>query len=394
MEVRGRICTGPANIVLQEVYMYRLNYTNLSKKQVEDVLAKRSPPTCASEMCGRLSGKSLRIVLDKLPVEGPVLEYEFRSDTKLALKENGAPVVECDYGALSLKDITIFTHMIPDAKRGYTVIVNWKTTVVTAFEMWFIDYEGELIDTAETFMETDAMSKLPPFINREVQRQYYFGYFTQAGTAPPEKRDKLSLQLENAMIEWFEDRHKHRLATYTSTTFTTLVELDTPDGGDVLTFVADILQISDSVYIHCFGEVEYSGRLSVEVIDIFSMKKIGVTVGIDEADAFEHTLYNGKGRYLGRYAAFHDFNDKGDQYSTFITDRIDYSVKGARATYRPSFMAKKPTVEDITEASKDTVVFNIGRESEMMMASAHVLEDSDYCAGKEITFRGDDGLAV
>ena len=374
--------------------MYRLNYTNLSMKQVEEVLANTTAPVCESDFCGCLSGKSLRIVLDKLPVEGPVLEYEFSSETKLTLKENGAPSVECDYGALTLKDITLFSHMVPGTKKGYAVIVNWKTTVVTAFEMWFIDYEGHVYDTTKEFMETDALSKLPPFVNREVQRQYYFGYFEEAGKTPPEKRDKLSLQLENSMIEWFEDRCKHRLTTYTSTTFTTMVELDTPDGGDVLTFVADILQISDSMYIHCFGEVEYSGRLSVEVLDLYSLKKIGVTMGIDEDDAFEYTLYKGKGRYLGRYAAFYDFNDKGDQYSTFITNRIDFSVKGARATYRPSVMAKKPTVEEITQASKDIVVFNIGRESEMMMASAHVIEDSDYCAGKEITFRGDDGLAV
>jgi len=173
-----------------------------------------------------------------------------------------------------------------------------------------------------------------------------------------------------------------------------MVELETPGGGDVLTFVADILQISDNLFIHCLGEVEYSGRLSVEVIDLFSEKKIGATMGIDEGDAFEHTIYNGHGRYRGRYAAFHDFNDKGDQYSTFITDRIDFSVKGARASYRPSMMAKKPSKEDIDAASKNFKAFTVGIEQEVMMASAHTMPDSDYCAGKEITFRGDDDYVV
>ena len=374
--------------------MYRLNYTNLNKKQVEDVLAKTTPPKSASEFCKRLVGKSLKIVLDKLPVEGPTLEYEFKTDTKLTLVENGAKAVECDYGALSLKDITLFSHMVPGTKKGYSVIVNWATSVVTAFEMWFIDYEGKLIDTNETFLNTEEISKLDAFVNREVQRQCYYGYFEEAGKAPPEKRDKLSLQLENCMIEWNEDRGKRRLTTYTSTVFTTLVELDTPDGGDVLTLVADILQISDSLFIHCFGEVEYSGRLSVEVFDLFSMKKIGVCMGIDEDDAFEYTMYKSCGRYLGRYAAFYDFNDKGDAYSTFITDRIDFSVKGARASYRPSFMAKKPTVEEVTEASENVKLFGAGMSSEMVMASAHTMEDSDYCVGKELTFRGDDGYAV
>ncbi|MCL2125460.1 MAG: molybdenum cofactor biosynthesis F family protein [Oscillospiraceae bacterium] len=375
--------------------MYRLNYTQLNKKQVEDVLAKATfAPKSASGFCSKLVGKTLKIVLDKLPVEGPSLEYTFKTDTKLALIENGAAAVECDYGALSLKNITLFSHMVPGTKRGYTVIVNWDTTVVTAYEMWFIDYEGEVIDTNVAFLNTEEISKLPPFINREVQRQCYYGYFEEAGKTPPEQRDKLTLQLENCMIKWCEDRGKHRLTTYTSTTFTTLVELDTPDGGDVLTLVADLLQINDSMFIHCFGEVEYSGRLSVEVFDLFSMKKVGVCMGIDEDDAFEFELYKSKGDYLGRYAAFFDFNDKGDQYSTFITDRIDFSVKGARASYRPSFMAKKPTVDEITEASKDIKLFGAGMATEMVMASAHTLPDSDYCVGKECTFRGDDGYAV
>ena len=54
-----------------------------------------------------------------------------------------------------------------------------------------------------------------------------------------------------------------------------MVELDTPDGGGVLTFAADTLQMNESMYIHFFGEIEFSGRLSVDVLDLFSMKKIG-----------------------------------------------------------------------------------------------------------------------
>ena len=374
--------------------MYRLNYSNLNKKQVEDILAKSAAPVCASDFCSRLAGKSLKIILDKHPVAGPVLEYHFQSDTKLTLIENGADAIECDYGALSLKDITLFSHMIPGSKRGYTVIVNWNTTVVTAFEMWFIDYEGEMVDTAETFYDVFDTGSLAPFVNREVQRQYYFGYFEQPGSPPPATRDKLSLRLENSMIEWREDCGRHRISTYTTTTYTTLIELDTPDGGDVLTFVSDILQISDSLFIYCFGEVEYSGRLSVEVIDLFSMKKIGVSMGIDENDKFEHGLYNGCGRYLGRLSVFYDFNDKGDQYSDAVKGRIDFSVKGTRATYRPSIMTRKITQDDIREISKNPIIFDEERAKERVMASSHFIEDTDYCAGKTLTFRGDDGLAV
>lgn len=374
--------------------MYRLNYTNLSKKQVEDILAKSTAPVSASMFCTRLSGKTLKIVLDKLPVEGPVLEYEFHSDTKLTLKENGGAALSCDYGAHSLKNITLFSHMVSGTKRGYTVIINWKTSVVTAFEMWFIDYEGEVIDTTKTFIPVTEMSKLSIFVNREVQRQYYFGYIEEAGKTPPEQRDKLTLRLENTMIKWKEDRGKKWLTTYTSALFSTFVELDTPDGGDVLTFVSDILQIDDAMFIHCFGEVEYSGRLSVEVLDLFSLKKIGVTMGIDENDEFEYTLYKGSGKFIGRIPTFYDFNDRGDQYSDFTKGRYDFSIKGTRYAYRPSVMTKKITKEDVAEAAKHPLIFSPEKAKERIMASAHVLPDTDYCAGKSLTFRGDDEFNV
>ena len=374
--------------------MFRINYTQLNKKQVEDILAKAAPPSGASKLCGKLVGKKLKIVLDKQPLEGPVLEYEFQSDTKLSLKENGEAAVSCDYAAQSLKDLTLFTHMVPSTKKGYAVIVNWKTLVAAAFEMWFIDYEGDVPDTTKTLVDMGELNKMKPFINREVQRQYYLGYVEEAGKTPPEQRPKLTLQMENAMIKWKEDRGKKWLTTYASAFFTTFVELDTPDGGDVLTFTSDLLEVDEKTYIHSYGEVEFSGRLSVELFDLFSMEKIGVTMGIDENDIFEYTVYKGKGKYLGRYAAFYDFNDKGDQISSSANSRYDFAEKGTRFTYRPSVMTKQLTVEDVTRISKDPLIFSKERTAERIMISSYVPEDTHYCTGKTIVFRGDSGLVV
>ena len=374
--------------------MFRLNYANLSKKQVEDILAKAPTPSGASAFCARLAGITLKIILDKLPVEGPVLEYEFISETKLKLSENGGPAVACDYGAYSLKDITLFSHMVSGTKRGYNVIVNWATSVVTAFEMWFIDYEGTPVDTTDKLLDLGEARKLGAFINREVQRQYYFGYAEEPGKTPPEHRDRLSQRMENAVIHWDEDRGKKRLTTYATSMFSTFVELDTPDGGDVLTFASDLLQISDEMFIHCFGEVEFSGRLSVEVLDMSGISKIGATMGIDENDVFEHVLYKGQGRYLGRYSSFFDFNDKGDQYPEMVKRMLDFSVKGTRATYRPSIMTKKVTAEMLNEASKKPVILSREEDMKNIMASSNSMKDSDYCAGKLITFLGDDGYTV
>jgi len=115
-------------------------------------------------------------------------------------------------------------------------------------------------------------------------------------------------------------------------------------------------------------------------------------MGIDECDAFEHTLYKGEGRYLGRYPVFYDFRDKGDQHSGFVKNRIDFTVKGARATYRPSIMTKKVTSGEVAEASKAPLVFAPEREGTGM--AVNVMDDTGYCAGKALTFRGDDGFVV
>jgi len=374
--------------------MFRIDYKQLNKKQVEDVLAKSAPPACASAHCGVFSGKTMKIILDKLPVEGPVLEYEFLSDSKLSLKENGGAAVSCDYAAQSMKDFTLFTHMVPGTKKGYTVIVDRKTQGAAVFEMWFIDYEGDVPDTTKTLIQMGEAGKRDPFVNREVQRQYYLGYVEEIGKAPPEQRPKLTLQLENAMIKWKEDRGKKWLTTYVSSLFTTFVELDTPDGGDVLTFVSDLLEVDEHTYIHCYGEVEFSGRLSVEIFDLFSMEKIGMTMGIDENDAFEHTVYRGRGKYLGRYATFFDFNDRGDQLSNFTRTRFDFSEKGTRYAYRPSIMTKQLTQEDVDRISKAPLIFSQERTKERIMISSYVPADTEYCTGKTIVFRSDDGFVV
>ena len=61
--------------------MFRLKYSNLTKTQVEGVLGNTPMPVCKTEFCDHLVGKSLKIILDKAPVEGPLLEYEFKSKT-------------------------------------------------------------------------------------------------------------------------------------------------------------------------------------------------------------------------------------------------------------------------------------------------------------------------
>jgi len=371
--------------------MFKVKYSQLNKKQVEEVLSKRTAPVCASKPYGKLSGKSLKIITDKLPVEGPVLEYEFKSETVLLLKENGASAIECEYVALTMGAITLFSHMT-GAKVGYTVIVNWDTTVTTVFEMWFIDHEGDVPDTSKRIPDIFELNRMPPFINREVQRQRYSGYFEKLGNEPVKKRDELTLSLENSQILWKDNLGRERLSTYTSQFFSTLVELGTPDGGHVMAFASDLLQANVSTYIYCHGEVEYSGRLVVEVFDIFTMEKIGVSFGIDESDCFEHFLYCGSGKFMGRLSTFYGFMDQGNRYSPRIEERVDYTVKGARATYRPTYMSKRITRAEFENASKNALRFSDEGSDQKTMASVNLMDESKQCVGKHLVIRSDDGF--
>lgn len=372
--------------------MFRVNYANLNKAQVEALIGAAPAPSCNSALCGCLAGKTLKIILDEKPVAGPVLEYEFLSGSKLLIKENGFEAVECAYGALSLGPITLFTHMLPGKKYGYNVIINWETSVVTVFEMWFIDYEGTEIDPRNPTYSVFDANGMKPYINREVQRQYYFGYLEKEGETPPEKRDRLTQRLDNRMIDWKDDRGREHIVTYTTNVFSTLVEVNTPDGDDVLTLPSDNLQIDDQYFIYSRGEVEFSGRFVLDVIDVQNNKKIGVSMGIDENEAFEYFLYKADGRLLGQGATFFDFNDRGDKYSDIITGRMDYSVKGARVTYRPSIMAKHLTPEEIMTAFKNGAIYNPAKNHVMM--AAHRMKASTQCTGKHLFFRDDDGFAI
>src|SRR5262245_18501994 len=117
--------------------MHRIRYTKLTEQQIADKLAPAvTGPTCASPCSEALAGKSLRIVID----EGPVLSYTFKSKNKLTLTEDGGARIDAGYRALALKQIVLYSHLVPKTLRGYHVIVDTKSNLATVFEIWFSGY--------------------------------------------------------------------------------------------------------------------------------------------------------------------------------------------------------------------------------------------------------------
>jgi hypothetical protein len=158
--------------------MHRFKYTKLTEPQIAAKLkATDAGPSSASELSGALAGKSLKIVTDN----GPVLTYEFASKSQLTLSENGGAKIKAGYGALTLKQMVFFSHMIPGTTRGYNVFVDLQTNLATVFEVWLCS------DKKEVTLSRKEVGLDP----REVQRQIYFGYVDVAGQKPPEIRHHL-----------------------------------------------------------------------------------------------------------------------------------------------------------------------------------------------------------
>ncbi|MBR5932191.1 MAG: MoaF N-terminal domain-containing protein [Lachnospiraceae bacterium] len=368
--------------------MYRINYSQLGLEEVKAAVLAGGGPVSAGELSDWLVTREINIQLDNEGIDPPALKYSFQSTDKLTLTENDGEPVECAYGALKLNDYVLFAHMIPETLRGYTVVLDTCTGKAAVEEMWFIDYEGTIPEKRP--LTTDEIAELGFFINREVERQLYFGCFTEADRPAAEERFYRSLRLDNKMVKWDDDLGRKRIFTYVTNFFSTMVEIDTPDGEDVLTFPSDYRQLDDSTFFYSVGEVEYSGRLSVEVIDLFTMKKIGVTIGIDEDDRFEFRLYRADGKYLGQYATFYDFSDYGEVMPVSLAARLKGRGKGYRFTYRTSLLGAAPTEEEINASASKVALFDRGESSNMVSNTRMAF--SKQVKGKKVMFRDDAGF--
>ncbi|MDR0311632.1 MAG: MoaF N-terminal domain-containing protein, partial [Acidobacteriota bacterium] len=223
--------------------MHRVKYTNITKDQIGQKLkaVEAAGPTSVSELSDVLSGKTFRIVTDK----GLTLNYEFRSKNRLTLSENGGAKTETGYGALTIKQGVVFSHMIPGAQKGYNVFVDLETDMVTVIEVWFSG--GMKIGTTQA--KTDLIVE-----DREVQREVYFGCLEVAGKKPPETRHHLTNRLESKGLHWTQDNGIETLELYHSVASVNFVELTRH--ADYLSFCspADYIALAPNLFIQSRSE--------------------------------------------------------------------------------------------------------------------------------------------
>jgi hypothetical protein len=342
--------------------MHRIRYTKLTEKQIADKLAASTGPACASPCSDVLSGRSLRIVTDN----GPVLSYTFKSKNKLTLAEDRGPSVSCPYGALTLKRLALFSHLIPGTQRGYAVVLDLDTRLATVFEIWFSGY-------------TD---------NREVQRQIHYGYVDTAGQEPPKERHGITNRLEGKGYHWKQDTGIETLELYPSVLYSNFVEL-TRLGGE-LSFCgpSDYIKLDDSLYVYSRVECEFSGTMTLYALELNTVKQAGMRLGFDENDALEYYLFTGEGEMVGQIALFEPFDDHGDKIA--LGNRPPLTKKGERPVYRPLLTNPAMSKAEVEEAvAKNTVAFAARNPM-----AGNRLPNSDYLAGKQLTLRFDDGGPV
>lgn len=363
--------------------MHRFNYTKLTKAQIgKDLARTNAGPECVSEFSDALAGKSLKIVTK----DGPVLNYTFNDKTRLTLSQDGGRIVNAGYGALTLKQIVFFSHMIPDAQKGFNVFIDLDTNLATVFEVWFSS--GEV---ARTLGGNEIKID-----DREVQRHIYFGYVEIPGQKAPEKLHHLTNRIEGKGMYWKQDTGIETLEFYASVVSTDFVELTRHADSIGYCAPSDYILVKDNIFIYDRTECEFSGIFTLFAADLFTETQAGVRLGFNEKDELEYYMFRGKGKVVGHLTSLAPFDEHGKE-PMFVQapgDPQSPAEKGQRLVYRPVHDFPNISPEEIHQAAlKNTTAFG-GDPGAPQMMFQNNMPFSDILVGKEFTLRYDNGGPV
>jgi hypothetical protein len=368
--------------------MHRFKYTKLTKEQIGEKLAAKSVgPDCASELSDALVGKSLKIVNDN----GPTLEYTFRSKNRLTLSEAGGSSIEAGYGALTLKQMVFFSHMIPGAQKGYNVFVDLDTNLATVFEVWLSSGKQE--------GGGGLMGGQPYTLDdREVQRQIYFGYVEVPGEEAPERRHHTTNRIEGKGMYWKQDTGIETLEYYTSVSSSNFVELTRQNDDLAFCSPSDYILVNDNMFIYDRTECEFAGIFTLFVADLFTGTQVGVRLGFNYMDELEYYMFRGTGKVVGQLAYLEPFDDHGYTPMLAQSGPPDASPeKGQRMSYRPVRSFRYMSDEEVHQAAeKSTRAFGGGDIAPQAQAQStgNNMPFTDMLVGREFTLRYDNGGPV
>ncbi|HSW38008.1 MAG TPA: MoaF N-terminal domain-containing protein, partial [Acidobacteriota bacterium] len=367
---------------MMNIPMHRFKYTKIAGDEIGRKLAATdSGPKCASELSDVLAGKSLKIVNDN----GPVLNYSFKNKNRLTLAEGNAPAVEAGYGALTLKQMVFFSHMVPKTQKGYNVFIDLKTNLATVFEVWFSGGK----DPAGTVLD-----------DREVQRQIYFGYVEAAGREAPKERHHYTNRLEGTGIYWKQDTGIETIDLYPSIISSNFI--DVTRHADDLSYCSpsDYVMVNDNLFIYNRTECEFSGIMTIYLLDLFTETQAGARLGFNEKDELEYYVYRGKGKIVGHLTSLAPFDEHGKSVSAIIgggakpkAEPAGPPPKGQRTVYRPARTFRHMTDEEVhAAAEKRTVTFTgdpTAPQEQAGMMGGNILPFTELLVGKTFTLHYD-----
>ncbi|MDR1644438.1 MAG: molybdenum cofactor biosynthesis F family protein [Tannerellaceae bacterium] len=257
---------------------------------------------------------------------------------------------------LRLNDITLNVWREPQSLNFFVAVVDERTQLATVFETWLCGEGG-------------FGGKVPP---REMQRHISTGHI--AGQEAPEHLHKATRRLTGKVIQWSDE-----LTLFGSATYSARV----PEGSmQTFCYPSDYYELDDRHWLYSRVEVEFSGEFVLDLIDLYTMKKIGVKFGIDAQDKFGCALYSDAGKIRGQLAAYYPFG-----LTEARTPALPQSLplplpKGVRYLYRPSELTHPMTIEEVVEVASRTKgwkgAFDFPGKEKKMMEHSTLLDNRSF----------------
>ncbi|MCQ2406526.1 MAG: molybdenum cofactor biosynthesis F family protein [Oscillospiraceae bacterium] len=306
------------------------------------------------------------------------LEYTITDDKNLLVKENGGEY-KAFYSSVTLGRMALITHIVPGTSRGWHLVIDTKTRLVTVFETWF----GVTVPVG-----MDLFGKTPPTgyrdIPREVQREYYFGWADFGDGNKPEGLHTNTNRLEGRGYHWSFSNGEEILTFFPSLCSSTGVELGNEMGGITMTNSSDYVRVDDEYYIVTRGEPEMGGKFRVEIIDAFDNKAAGMLLGFTETDEFVYEMHYADLEITGDAAHLEGIFDFGDKARPMANP----DKKGARYAYRPMDI-DVPMSHEEAIAKADSAQHIFETDGPNIMASKNNLPFSDALVGKSFRIKLD-----
>ena len=304
--------------------MFFTNFDPLTKEYVDGKVGEAPAP--AGKSCGCLAGLKFAVKLEG-EFAPKTLKYEITDEKTLKVKE-GNKTWTTAYGAVSQGPITVLSHLIPGTDRGWHLVIDRRTWAVTAFETWFgisVPVGGSLYGDKKP----DHFRDIP----REIQRQYYFGWIDKGDNKKPEKFHTTTNRIEGRGLHWTFDNGYEILTFNPSVCCTTFTELGSEMGGITMTNPADYIRIDDENYVYARWEVEFSGKMWIEVMNFFDFTAVGVELGFEADNSLTYRLHTAELERTGDVAHLEKITEYGDteRPMAFMNSR-----KGGRYSYRPA----------------------------------------------------------